>query len=196
LTVTVDCPKVLAKPRCRGTIAVDGLRSSLLRTLTKQAQFSAGTYRFFVPGLAAFAGPFEKSANAITRDALGGTKLPKAVGTAAIVAKLGRSDPQTKSYAASLQRAVNEYRKLAGRANKRRGSKRAEASRTTTTFKRFSLNSSRKRVRIRIMLSAATVRLLRRDAANRGRAPVRVIVSFKATPRPVVRFVDLALAVR
>jgi hypothetical protein len=196
LTVTIGCPKVLAKPRCKGTVAVDGLRASLLRTLRKQARYSAGTYRFFVPGLAGFAGPFQKAANAITKRVLGGTKLPKPVKTAAIVAELARSDPQTKSYAASLQRAVKEYRKLAGRAKKRRGSKRAEASRTTTTFKRFSLKSGRKRARIRVRLSAATVRLLRRDAAKRGRAPVRVIVSFKAAPRPVVRFVDLALRVR
>jgi hypothetical protein len=187
VTVTIGCPKVLAKPRCKGTVAVDGLRTSLLRTLARQAQYSAGTYKYFVPGLAAFAGPFQKSANAIAKRVLGGTKLPKAVKIAAIVAGLGRSDPQTKSYAASLQRAVNEYRKLAGRAKKRRGSKRAaaQAARSTTTFKRFSLKSGRKRARI-----------LRRDAAKRGRAPMRVIVSFKATPRPVVRFVDLVLRVR
>jgi hypothetical protein len=198
LTVTIGCPKVLAKPRCKGTIAVDGLRTSLLRTLAKQAQYSAGTYKFFVPGLAAFAGTFQKSANAIAKRVLGGTKLPKAVKPAAIVAELGRSDPQTLSYAGSLQRSVKEYRKLAGRTKKRRKSKRAEAgaTRRTTTFKRFSLKSGRKRVRIRVRLSAATVRLLRRDAAKRGRAPMRVIVSFKATPRPVVRFVDLALRVR
>jgi hypothetical protein len=196
--VTIGCPKVLAKPRCKGTIAVDGLRASLLRTLAKQAQFSAGAYKFFIPGLASFAAPFQKSANAIAKRVLGGTKLPKAVKTAAIVAGLGRSDPQTLSYAASLKRAVNEYRKLAGPAKKRRGSKRAEAqaSRTTTTLKRFSLKSGRKRARISIRLSAATLRLLRRDAAKRGRAPMRVIVSFSAKPRPVVRFVDLALRVR
>ena len=195
MAVTIGCPKVLAKPRCKGTIAVDGLRTSLLRTLAKQAEYSAGTYRYFVPGLAGFAAPFQKAANAIAKRTLGGRKLPKAVKTAAVIAELGRSDPQTISYAASLQRAVKEYRRLAGRAKKRRRkSKRAEVgARRTTTFKRFSLKAGRKRARIRVRLSAAAVRRLRRDAGNRSHAPVRVIVSFKATPRPVVRFVDLGL---
>jgi hypothetical protein len=197
LTVTIGCPKVLAKPRCKGTIAVDGLRTSMLRTLAKQARYSANTYRLFVPSLAAFADPFTRTADAIAKRVLGGRKLPKAVNPAAVIVELGRSDPQTTSYADSLQRAVKEYRKLAGRAKKkRRKSKRAEASRGTTTLKRFSLKSGRKRARIRVRLSAAAVRRLRRDAGNRSRAPVRVVVSFKATPRPVVRFVDFALRVR
>jgi hypothetical protein len=198
VSVTIGCPKVLAKPRCTGTIAVDGLRTSLLRTLAKQAEYSSGTYRHFVPGLAGFAATFQKSADAIAKRVLGGRKLPKAVNTAAIVAELGRSDPQTIAYAASLQRAVREYRRLAGKAKKRRRAKRsdAQASRGTTTLKRFSLKSGRKRARIRVRLSAAAVRRLRRDAAKRGRVPVRVIVSFKANPRPVVRFVDLGLRVR
>ncbi len=197
LTVTIGCPKVLAKPRCKGTIAVDGLRTSLLRTLSQQARFSASTYRLFVPGLAGFGAPFEKTANAIAKRVLGGTKRPKPVKTSAVIAELGRSDPQTKSYAASLQRAVNEYRKLAGKAKKKRKrSKRADASRGTTILKRFSLKSGRKRARIRVRLSAAALKRLRRDAGNRSRAPIRVIVSFKATPRPVVRFEDLGLRVR
>jgi hypothetical protein len=200
LTVTIGCPKALADPatkRCKGTIAVDALRGSLLRTLAKQAEYSAGSYRYFIGGGAAFAGPFQKAANKIAKRVLGGTKLPKAVKTAKIVAELGRSDAHTLSYAASLQRAVKEYRKLAGKTKKRRRSKKSDArsSRSTTTFKRFKLKSGRRRAKIKVRLSAAAVRRLRRDAGKRTQVPLRVIVSFKGTPRPVVRFIDVAVLV-
>ena len=197
--MTIGCPKALADPatkRCKGTIAVDGLRKSLLGTLAKQAEYSAGSYRYFIGGGAAFAGPFQKSANRIAKRVLGGTKLPKTVKPAAIIAELGRSDAHTLSYAASLQRAVKEYRRLAGKTRKRRSKKSdARASRSTTTLKRFKLKSGRRRARIKIRLSRAAVRRLRKDAGKRTQVPIRVIVSFKATPRPVVRFVDLALLV-
>ena len=154
---------MLAKPRCTGTIGVGSLRTSLLRTLSKQAQYSANIYRFGVPGLAGFAAPFEKSANAIAKQTLGGRKLPKAVNTAAVIAKLGRSDAQTTSYAAALQRAVKEYRRLAGRSKKKRGKPGATRG---TTFKRFSLKSGRKRARVKVRLSARTLRSLRREAGK------------------------------
>jgi hypothetical protein len=200
LAVTIGCPAALADPkskRCRGTIAVAGLRTSLLNTLAKQANYSASIYRFLIPDLAGFAEPFERSASAIAKQALGGRKLPKAVKPAAVIAALGRSDPQTTSFALSLQRAVAEYRRIAGRGNSRR-SKRATATqsaRRTATLKRFRLRSGRRRARIRVGLSTASVRRLRRGAAKRGPVPIRVIVSYKAEPRPVVRFADLALRV-
>jgi sugar lactone lactonase YvrE len=198
LTVTIGCPKVLADPatkRCDGTVAVDGLRTSLLRTLASQALYSAGAYRYFIPGAAAYAGPFQRAANAIAKRTLGGRKLPKPVSTTAVVAALGRNDEHTASWAASLQRAVDEYRRLAGRVRRYRDPSRAAArpTRSTTTFTRFSLKSSSRGARIRVPLSAAAVRRLLGEAPIAGRVPIRVILSFRTKLRPVVRFADLVV---
>jgi hypothetical protein len=196
--VTIGCPKALADPatkRCVGTIAVDGLRTSLLRTLASQAEYSAGAYRYFIEGLAAYAAPFQRSATAIAERTLGGRALPKPVDVAAIVASLGRDDDHTVSWAASLKRAVDEYSGLAGRPRRSQNPSRAAARtpRSTTTFKGFSLKSGRRGTRIPVLLSAAAVRRLLSEAPNANRVPIRVIVSFRTKLRPVVRFADIAL---
>jgi hypothetical protein len=94
-----------------------------------------------------------------------------------------------------FKRAVDEYRRLAGRARRYQHPSRAAARtpRSTTTFKGFSLKSGRRGTRIRVPLSAAAVRRLLSEAPTGGRVPIRVIVSFKTKLRPVVRFADIAL---
>ncbi len=45
-------------------------------------------------------------------------------------------------------------------------------------------------------LPGRAVRQLRRDAAGGPRVPIRVLVAFDAQPRPVVRFVDMTIALK
>ncbi|MDX6699156.1 MAG: hypothetical protein QOE65_2553 [Solirubrobacteraceae bacterium] len=62
--------------------------------------------------------------------------------------------------------------------------------------RRFTLRSGERR-RVRIRLSRATVRRLVRCATRGARVlPVRLIVSFAAKPRPVVRFYDIRMRIK
>jgi hypothetical protein len=113
---------------------------------------------------------------------------------------------QTRLIATSIIAAVNEVYALQDRAS-RRGAKasaalpavpRAPAARMKPLLRtRVKVQVGTRATRIHVRLPRSTVRALRKRASRRNRTvAVRVAVSFKARPRPIVRFTDLRLRLR
>ncbi len=105
------------------------------------------------------------------------------------------------SFEQSLSRAVAQYSFLVDRA--KQPLRTATATRSSPAISRprvvksVKLRRGQRRVRIRLRLSRKVVRSLGRLAGKHARyVPLRVIVSFKAKPRPVARFVDIRVPVK
>jgi hypothetical protein len=99
-------------------------------------------------------------------------------------------------YAAKMIAAVDEIRKLFI-SNAQGSLARPSAKAPTRIVKRIKLRAGQRKVRVRVKLPRAFVRGLVREVGKKGRrAAVRVIVSFRAKPRPVARFVDLPLRIK
>jgi hypothetical protein len=105
--------------------------------------------------------------------------------------------------ASAIVEAVNELYQVQEREKKKsRGSAAAvalpAASGTRPLFhKRVTVRRGKRATRVRLRLSRKAIRTLRRSASRKRRAvAVRLIVSFKAKPRPIVRFVDFRVPVK
>lgn len=95
--------------------------------------------------------------------------------------------------------AVEEYQKLEGSGSKKSTSSEAysAALKRPRVVKRVKLRA-RKRRRVRIKLSRKVARALVKEAkrSSKRRVAVRVVVVFRAKPRPVARYVDVQLRVK
>jgi hypothetical protein len=104
--------------------------------------------------------------------------------------------------ATEIVNAVNELYEVQERIKKKkkpRGSSLATAAAGATTrfHKRVKLRRGKRGTRVHLRLPRKTVRALRGRASRKSRAvAVRLVVSFKAKPRPIVRFVDFRIPVK
>lgn len=111
---------------------------------------------------------------------------------------------QTRLFAASVIAAINEVYALQGRAAARSTAAgvppipRVPSARLKPLLrKRVAVRPGSRPTSIHLRLPRSTVRALRARASRRTRTvAVRVAVSFRAEPRPIVRFRDLRLRVR
>jgi hypothetical protein len=99
--------------------------------------------------------------------------------------------------------AVNELYQVQERARKKSRARTAPlavsaaASAKARFHKRVTIRRGTRGTRIHLRLSRSTIRALRAHASRKSHAvAVRLIVSFKAKPRPIVRFVDFRLQVQ
>jgi hypothetical protein len=118
---------------------------------------------------------------------------------------------QTRVLADLIVDAVNELYALQER-NRKRGKRSAVPATTAQrpalpvmpngspkplVSKTFKLRRGKRTTRIRLKLSRKAVTALRRRASRKNNAvAVRLVVSFRAKPRPIVRFVDFRLPVK
>jgi hypothetical protein len=105
--------------------------------------------------------------------------------------------------AGAIVDAVNELYQVQERTKKKKKASGAAlagsaAARSTTRFhKRVKLRRGKRGTRIHIRLPRKAVRALRTRASRKSHAvAVRLVVSLKAKPRPIVRFVDFRIPVK
>jgi hypothetical protein len=99
----------------------------------------------------------------------------------------------------ALDAAVAEYAELVNPAAKA-GSAAVHSAVAATApgsvVYRFTVKASRRRTRLRFRLSRGEVGQLIRSAGAAKVVPLRVVVAFNAKPRPVVRFIDIAVRIK
>ena len=104
--------------------------------------------------------------------------------------------------AQSIVAAVNELYALQEQSRESRSSAAATPTRSAVSpkplvRKRFDVRRGKRGTRIHVRLPRKAVRKLRKRASRKSRrVAVRVVVSFKAKPRPIVRFIDLGLKIK
>ena len=99
--------------------------------------------------------------------------------------------------------AVNELYQVQERTKKKKASGAvlavaAATGKASTRFhKRVKLRRGKRGTRVHIRLPRKTVRALRSRTSRQSHAvAVRLVISFKAKPRPIVRFVDFRIPVK
>jgi hypothetical protein len=99
--------------------------------------------------------------------------------------------------------AVNEIYQVQERAKKKSRGRTASLAASAAVspeplfHKRVTIRRGKRGTRIHLRLSRSTIRALRARASRKSHAvAVRLVVSFKAKPRPIVRFVDFRLQVQ
>ncbi|MDX6698496.1 MAG: hypothetical protein QOE65_1893 [Solirubrobacteraceae bacterium] len=101
-------------------------------------------------------------------------------------------------WVAKVATAVNDYKVFLDyrRSRRRLAAPSASASALVRPLVRRHVTVRRgKRLRIRLRLSRAVVRQLRRGVTSRRAVAVRLLVTYRTRPRPVVRLIDFSLRV-